>query len=202
MKDKDTGISMTRRTLLGAAPFFVAAAGLGAERAGAAEMPLKAANADKFPPLSPFKFSLETSNSRWDGPGGTAREVNTSNFPISRSITTKAPSPDVSVQPIAKTSPASWGETSREEISSIKNLLPVSFAVIETPHVFVENLMPDTIEDTIDNLMALGIFESVFVLHLEEKLGLEININTLGEKLITKTFGELADDLVAIGKEA
>jgi acyl carrier protein len=41
-----------------------------------------------------------------------------------------------------------------------------------------------------------------FVLHLEEKLGLEININTLGEKLITETFGELADDLVAIGKGA
>jgi oxalate decarboxylase len=86
VKDKDTGFSMTRRTLLGAAPFVVAAAGLGAERAVAAEAPLKAANADKFPPLSPFKFSLESSNSRWDGPGGTAREVNTSNFPISRSI--------------------------------------------------------------------------------------------------------------------
>jgi acyl carrier protein len=41
-----------------------------------------------------------------------------------------------------------------------------------------------------------------FVLHLEEKLGLEININTLGEKLITKTFGELADDLVAMAKGA
>jgi oxalate decarboxylase len=86
VRDQDTGISMTRRTLLGAAPFVVAAAGLGAERAGAAEAPLKAANADKFPPLSPFKFSLENSSSRWDGPGGTAREVNTSNFPISKSI--------------------------------------------------------------------------------------------------------------------
>jgi len=37
-----------------------------------------------------------------------------------------------------------------------------------------------------------------FVLHLEERLELEININTLGEKLITKTLGELADDLVKI----
>ena len=37
-----------------------------------------------------------------------------------------------------------------------------------------------------------------FVLHLEERLGLEVNINTLGEKLITKTLGELADDLVEI----
>src|SRR3989442_14397067 len=90
VKDKDTGISLTRRTLLGAAPFVVAAAGLGAGRAVAAEAPLKAANADKFPPLSPFKFSLGNSNPRWDGPGGTAREGNTSNFPISKSI---APAP-------------------------------------------------------------------------------------------------------------
>lgn len=37
-----------------------------------------------------------------------------------------------------------------------------------------------------------------FVLHLEERLELEVNINTLGERLITKTLGELADDLVKI----
>jgi len=82
----DTGIRMTRRSLLAAAPFVAAAVGLGAERAVAAEAPVKASNADKFPALSPFKFSLENSNSRWEGAGGTAREVNTSNFPISRSI--------------------------------------------------------------------------------------------------------------------
>lgn len=35
-----------------------------------------------------------------------------------------------------------------------------------------------------------------FVLHLEEKLGIEININSLGEKLINKNFGGLADELV------
>jgi len=35
---------------------------------------------------------------------------------------------------------------------------------IETPHVIVENLSQDTIEDTIDNLMTLGVFESVFAL--------------------------------------
>ena len=41
-----------------------------------------------------------------------------------------------------------------------------------------------------------------FVLHLEERLGIEININTLGEKLITKSLGELADDLVGIANAA
>ncbi len=37
VKDKDTGIRMTRRTLLAAAPFVAAAAGLGPERAVAAQ---------------------------------------------------------------------------------------------------------------------------------------------------------------------
>src|SRR5260370_379584 len=82
----DTGIKMTRRSLVGAAPFVRAAAGLGTERAVAAEAPVKASNADKFPPLPSFKFSLENSNSQWKGAGGTAKEVNTSNFPLSRSI--------------------------------------------------------------------------------------------------------------------
>jgi acyl carrier protein len=34
------------------------------------------------------------------------------------------------------------------------------------------------------------------VLHLEEKLGIEININELGENLIVQNFGELANELV------
>lgn len=38
-----------------------------------------------------------------------------------------------------------------------------------------------------------------FVLHLEDRLGIEININDLGEALITSTFGKLADRLVEIG---
>ena len=46
----DTGIRMTRRTLLAAAPFVASVAGLGPERAVAAEVPVKGSNADKFPP--------------------------------------------------------------------------------------------------------------------------------------------------------
>ncbi len=58
-------------------------------------------------------------------------------------------------------------EMNREEASNFENMPPVRFAALETQHVIVENLMPDTIEDTTDNLMTLGIFESVFVLHHE-----------------------------------
>jgi acyl carrier protein len=36
------------------------------------------------------------------------------------------------------------------------------------------------------------------VLHLEDRLGIEININEIGENLIVQNFGNLADELVRI----
>ena len=71
---------------------------------------------------------------------------------------------------------------------------------------FAENF-PNVPRDNIEQMKASDVIQQSldlveFVLHLEEKLGIEININTLGEKLITRTFGELADDLVLIGKGA
>ncbi len=56
-------------------------------------------------------------------------------------------------------------ETSREVARDIHNMPPVRFVAIETPHVIVDRLDQDTIEDTIDNMMTLGVFESVFALH-------------------------------------
>jgi len=71
---------------------------------------------------------------------------------------------------------------------------------------FAENF-PNIPRDNMEGMKASDVIQQSldlveFVLHLEEKLGIEININTLGEKLITRTFGELADDLVLIGKGA
>jgi hypothetical protein len=59
-------------------------------------------------------------------------------------------------------------DMSREIARGVENMPPVRFFALETPHVVVEDLLPDTIEDTIDNLMTLGTFESVFVLCTEE----------------------------------
>ena len=61
-------------------------------------------------------------------------------------------------------------ETSRDVANDVNNMPLVRFVAIETPHVIVEDLSQDTIEDTIDNLMTLGIFESVFVLHSDDEL--------------------------------
>jgi hypothetical protein len=60
-------------------------------------------------------------------------------------------------------------ELSRDVATDVGYMPPVRFIAIETPHVVVESLSQDTIEDTIDNLMTLGIFESVFALYSEEE---------------------------------
>jgi acyl carrier protein len=80
-------------------------------------------------------------------------------------------------------------------------------AVLDAMAEFFAENFPNVPRDNIEAMKASDVIQQSldlveFVLHLEEKLGLEININTLGEKLITKTFGELADDLVVIGKGA
>ena len=60
-------------------------------------------------------------------------------------------------------------EMSRDVANDADNMPPVRFFAIETPHVIIENLSQDSIEDTIDNLMTLGIFESVFALYSDEE---------------------------------
>src|SRR5258708_13187651 len=62
----------------------------------------------------------------------------------------------------------------REVSKEQHNMPPVRFIAIETPHVIVENLLQDTVEDTIDNLMTLGTFESVFTPSPEPRLPLAV----------------------------
>jgi hypothetical protein len=48
---------------------------------------------------------------------------------------------------------------------------PVRYATLETPHILVENLDRDILEDTIDNMIALDVFEGFFTLVTEDELG-------------------------------
>jgi acyl carrier protein len=80
-------------------------------------------------------------------------------------------------------------------------------AVLDAMAEFISENFPSIPKEKLESLKAGEVIQQSldlveFVLHLEERLGIEININTLGEKLITKTFGELADDLVSIGNRA
>ena len=52
---------------------------------------------------------------------------------------------------------------------SIPDTPAVRFAVLDTPHIIVEELLPATIEDTIDNLVAQDVFESLFTRVTEDE---------------------------------
>jgi len=43
----------------------------------------------------------------------------------------------------------------------------VGYVALETPHVIVEKITPEGVEDVVDNLMILGTFESVFDLVID-----------------------------------
>lgn len=47
---------------------------------------------------------------------------------------------------------------------------PVRYALLETPHILVEKLDRETIEDTIDNLLALDVFETMFTQVLDNEI--------------------------------
>ena len=44
----------------------------------------------------------------------------------------------------------------------VPDTVPVRLAVLDTPHIAVDELGREFIEDAIDNLMAMDVFESVF----------------------------------------
>ena len=52
---------------------------------------------------------------------------------------------------------------------SIPETPPVRYAVLDTPHIIVEELQLSIIEDTIDNLVAQHVFESLFTRVTEDE---------------------------------
>src|SRR5690606_356141 len=61
-------------------------------------------------------------------------------------------------------------ELSFEVSKQLPDTPAIRYAVMETPHILVENLCRDTIEDTIDNLLALDTFETVFTRVIDDSM--------------------------------
>jgi hypothetical protein len=59
-------------------------------------------------------------------------------------------------------------ELSLAVCNQLPDAQPVRYAALETPHIVVESLDRDTIEDTIDNLLGLDTFEAMFTQVTEE----------------------------------
>jgi hypothetical protein len=53
-------------------------------------------------------------------------------------------------------------EMNRMMLRQVECTVPARFAALDTPHMLVEALDKDSIEDAIDNLLALDMFETMF----------------------------------------
>lgn len=60
-------------------------------------------------------------------------------------------------------------DLSYEVCKEIRYAAPVRYATLETPHILVARCDRETVEDTIDNLLALDVFENLFTQVTEDK---------------------------------
>ncbi len=81
--------------------------------------------------------------------------------------------------------------------TQLPDIIPVRYAVLETPHVVVEDLERDTIEDTIDNLIALDVFESVFTLVTEDNEMVN-RTTTNGKRATTEVAAVVISDVLVV----
>ena len=75
---------------------------------------------------------------------------------------------------------------------------PVRYAVLETPHVVVDNLERDTIEDTIDNLLSVDVFEGVFTLVTEHEDDPTTRTTTTGKRATTEVAAVVISDVLVV----
>jgi acyl carrier protein len=78
--------------------------------------------------------------------------------------------------------------------------------ILQAMREFVAEELPDRMPENFESATANEVIRQSlelveFILFLEEKLGVEVNINQIGDSLITKNFGELAEELAKLGAE-
>jgi hypothetical protein len=74
----------------------------------------------------------------------------------------------------------------------------VRYAALETPHIVVEDLNRDTIEDTIDNLLALDVFECYFTQVTEDDEATTTTTLTTGKRATTEVAAVVLTDVLGV----
>jgi hypothetical protein len=77
---------------------------------------------------------------------------------------------------------------------------PVRYVAIETPHVIVQDLERDTIEDTIDNLLALDVFEAFFTQVTEDEPadGQTMTAHANGKRATTEVAAVVISEVLSV----
>ena len=85
---------------------------------------------------------------------------------------------------------------------SIPETRPVRYAALDTPHIIVDALERSIIEDTIDNLVAQGVFESHFTRVTEDEKVDNRRKNGDGKRATQEIAAAVIEEvLVVIGEE-
>lgn len=74
---------------------------------------------------------------------------------------------------------------------------PVRYATLETPHILVENLKRDTLEDTIDNMLALDVFEGFFTLVTDDESE-NGRTTSIGKRATTEVAAVVINEVLAV----
>lgn len=81
---------------------------------------------------------------------------------------------------------------------SLPDTPPVRYAVVDTPHVIVEDLERDTIEDAIDNLVTQDIFESLFTRVTEDELDNQQRTSNDGRRATQEVAAVVIEDVLLV----
>lgn len=81
---------------------------------------------------------------------------------------------------------------------SLPDTPPVRYAVLDTPHVIVEDLQRVTIEDAIDNLVTQDIFESLFTRVTEDELDNQQRTTNDGRRATQEVAAVVIEDVLLV----
>jgi hypothetical protein len=89
-------------------------------------------------------------------------------------------------------------ELTHELSKQIDDTVPARFAVIDVSHVLVDNLNRESIEDTIDNLIAMETFESVFTRVTENDAETTTTSTTTGTRATQEVAAVVLSDVLMV----
>lgn len=87
-----------------------------------------------------------------------------------------------------------------EFCKSLDDSVPARFAILDTPHILVEDLSRDGIEDTIDNLLAMDVFESLFTRVTEDER-IESLSGTFGRRATQEVAAVVLTEVLVVDEE-
>ncbi len=88
-------------------------------------------------------------------------------------------------------------DLSYEVSKQFPDTTPVRYVALDAPHVLVGNLERDTIEDTIDNLLALEVFEGFFTQVTEDETESTVAVEK-GKRATTEVAAVFISDVLSV----